>query len=137
MPGISLAAVLVLASGPGTDLTPIDSAANSVTAYWLSFGAVSVVGLVLFLVFLWPGWLRKQMTEAARADLLTRITEQAAEITGLRQDLKDSRAETKELQDFVRGQFVPGITSFTDVAKTLIPILQAQIQSRGANGGGK
>lgn len=129
-PATFLPAVILAAhsSGPGPDVTPVDSAATSVVAYWLSFGAIAVVAFVLFYLYVWPGKLTRNAREDARADLLK-------ENDRLRAELTTERASNAELQEFVRNQLVPAVTSFTAVATSLIPLLQASISSRGSESG--
>lgn len=69
MPEVSLLA-LALTGGPGSAVTPVDAAANSVLTYWFSFGAIAVVAFALFFLFVWPGKLTEKNRRDARADLL-------------------------------------------------------------------
>ncbi len=128
-----------LTTGPGSSVTPLDSAATSVLGYLFSFGPIGI-GLVALAWLLFKGWrliprgweekIRASAREEGRADLLSELD---------RTITRAGRAEEQrdEALKIAREQLVPALTEFTNITGALIPLLQAAIRAQeGGRGRG-
>ena len=123
----SAASLWLLATSPGTDVTPIDSAASSIVGYWLSFGAIAVVSAVLFWLYIWPGKLTQKARDEARADVLTQVRQQEARAERAEARAEKAEAKTEELESALRDRLVPLVASFTQATSALLPLLQSSL----------
>ena len=118
------ASLLILATSPGPELTPIGSASTDVLTYWLSFGAIAVIGGALFWLFIWPGKLLKRLIAEARADLLEQVQQQQA-----RAERAEARAEKAEgKNEDLRDRLVQLVAEFTATTDALLPVLQSVVR---------
>lgn len=123
-----LAMAHVLASGPGTSLTPVDSAAESIVGYVLSYGLVGIV-LVALAWLMFKGWrlvspaFEARIRAEARADL-------EAERNRLLAEKVKAEEERDEALRVARDQMVPLLSSFVTTTGTLVPLLQEIVLSR-------
>jgi hypothetical protein len=128
---VQAAALLALwLSGPGTSVTPADSAASSIVGYWLSFGAIAVIAFALFFLYVWPGKLTARARDEARQDLLEENKRLLARAEHAEQQRDDM---SKLMQDRIG----PILASFTASATALIPLLQDLVRSREAKARGR
>lgn len=105
-----------------TEVTPADSASNSITGLLLGFGPLGIFALVVSWLLL-KRWrfispdeeaaIRKEAREEGRADLTTELD---------RANVRGDRAEVK--YDAVVSDLKPLLQSFVSVTSTLNPILQ-------------
>ena len=124
---LSLIAPL-LAAGPGPDITPVDAATSSVVGYWLSFGAIGIIALVLFWLYVWPGKLAKSIRDEARADLLE-------ENQRLRGENDKLAAQRDEALNLVQEKLLPMLASFTATTSALLPLLQDLVRRQERRNG--
>ena len=100
----------LIATGPGPDLTPVDTAANSILTYWLSFGAIAVVAAALFFLYVWPGKLAEKIRRDARTDLLEENERLRAALT----EKDKAVAEANGRADALAGAVQVVADSFTE-----------------------
>lgn len=122
----------VLAGGPPASVTPIDSGADSIVGYILSYGVLGVVFLALaWLMF--KGWrlvprdyearIRADARTEARADL-------AAERDRVLAEKRQAEEQRDEALAFARDQLTPLLISFTSSTQALMPLLQNLVGQR-------
>lgn len=126
MPDLSLvpSIVWIIASGgPGTDVTPIDSATSSIVSYVLGYGLAGLIALAFAFRFIVPASVLKEARENARADLKAELERVIAE----KQAAEEQRDEALRL---AQTQLVPTLISFTAASQSLIPLLQELVNRR-------
>jgi hypothetical protein len=114
---------LTFTQGPGTNLTPADSFASSITGYVLNFGILGVAAVLFVLRIIVPRSAVKEARAEARADLEKELERVLAE---------KARAEEQrdEALKVAQTQLVPLLTSFTATTVALIPLLQEIVNRR-------
>jgi hypothetical protein len=119
----------VLAQAPGTSLTPIDSASESVVGYILGFGPLGIVALAMAWLLL-RGWrlvppgFESSVRDAARADARADLIAERDRIITEKQQVEDQRDEALQV---ARDQLLPLLVNFTASTQALLPILQGQV----------
>jgi hypothetical protein len=118
-------ALLALLAADGPPVSPVDSAANSVVVYWLSFGAIAVIAFIEFWLYVWPGKLTRQSKAEARADLLKELERLLADNI----KLAEQRDEALRV---ARDQIAPLLYSFNATTGALLPVLQDLVRQAEA-----
>ncbi len=122
---------VTLSQGPGTSVTPIDSATDSIVGWVLGFGPLGVIALALaWLLFkgyrlVPPGFETATGDKAradARADLITERDRVVAERAAAEQQRDEAMKVARDL--------APLLSTFIASTGALIPILQGIIASR-------
>jgi hypothetical protein len=136
--GVVLWLAWTLSQGPGTSVTPVDSASSSVVGYLLGYGPIGVAALALaWLTF--KGW--RLMSPAredairtgARAEARADLEKELARTIARAEHAEDQRDEALRV---ARDQMVPLLSSFTSTTGALIPLLQEVVRAQeGRNGG--
>lgn len=130
-PLIAVSAANLTLSGPGTSVTPVDSAANSITGYVLGYGPIGILVLALgWLAF--KGWRlvsparEADVRDTARADLLKELNRVLAEKA-------KAEEERDEALRIARDQLVPVLVAFNASVSALLPILQEMAGRQGGH----
>jgi hypothetical protein len=120
-------------TGPGTSVTPIDTASDSITGYILGFGPLGIIALALAWL-LFRGW-RLVSPEGAA----TIRAEGRADLIAERDRLLDEKHAAERERDEaskVARDLAPLLSSFIASTGALIPILQGIIATGRGRGGG-
>lgn len=112
---------LVLSGGPGSSVTPIGSATDSIVSYVLGFGPLGIVVLAFAFRFIVPKGAVEEARKEARTDLL-------AERDRLLEEKRDAEDQRDEALKVAREQLAPLLTSFVSTTSALIPLLQEIIR---------
>lgn len=126
MPDLSLvpSIVWIIASGgPGTDVTPIDSATSSIVSYVLGYGLAGLIALAFAFRFIVPASVLKEARENARADLKAELDRTIAE----KREAEEQRDEALRL---AQSQLVPILVQFTSATDSLLPLLRELLSRR-------
>lgn len=114
---MALTLLMLVLPGEGPAVSPVDTVTNTVVGYWLSFGAVAVVGAVLFWQYQWPGKARLRIRDEARADL-------AAENQRLREALAHAEHQRDEAMGIANEKLLPLLANFVAITGGMVPVLQ-------------
>lgn len=118
--------ILLLASTPSGDVTPIATATSDLVSYILGYGVLGVVAVAFAFRYIVP----KGAVEAARADLI-------AELERVREEKHHAEEQRDEALKIAQTQIVPLLTSFTATTSALMPLLQELVRYReGTHGRG-
>ena len=121
--------VIALAAGPGTSVTPIDGATDSVTGYLFGFGPLGI-GFVALAWLLFRGW---RLVSPERADAI-RAEGRADLIADRDRQVSEKHAAEEQREDALRvaRELAPLLSQFTATQGALIPILQEIIADAAA-----
>lgn len=125
---------ITLSQGPGTSLTPIDSATDSILGYLLGYGPIGIIALALgWLIF--KGWRlispvgEAQIRDAARNESRADLLAERDRLLTEKQQAEDQRDEALTI---ARDQLTPLLQSFVATTSVLVPILQEIIRDAPA-----
>ena len=122
---------IALAQGPGTSVTPVDGATESVLGYLLGFGPLGI-GFVALAWLLYKGWRlvppagAAAIREEGRADLISERDRLIAEKHAAEQQRDEAMKVARDL--------APLLSTFISSTGALIPILQGIIADRRRGG---
>lgn len=117
---------LVLSGGPGSSVTPIGSATDSIVSYVLGFGPLGIVVLAFAFRFIVPRGAVEEARQEARTDLI-------AERDRLLEEKRDAEDQRDEALKVAREQVIPLLINFTSATQSLLPLLQGLITQHERN----
>jgi hypothetical protein len=112
---------MMLASGPGSSVTPIASAASDILSYILGYGVLGVVALAMAFRYLIPRSSHDAAIKAARADLLD-------ELERVRAEKVHAEQQRDEALRVAQTELVPLLSTFTAATTALLPLLQELVR---------
>lgn len=117
-------------------VTPLDSAASSITGYILSYGLPGILVLTLAWL-LFKGWRLVPSGYEAKIRAVAR-DEARADLTAERDRVIAEKAQAEEQRDeaqaIARDKLVPVLISFTATTQALLPLLQNLAGRQGGPG---
>lgn len=122
-PAAALVALpIFVTTGPGTDVTPIDSVTTSIASYILGYGVLGIVALAFAFRFIVPGKAVEKAREEARGDLARELERVIREKERAEEQRDDALRTSRDM--------IPILVQFTSASSSLIPLLQEIVSNR-------